>query len=245
MLNMKRNIQQGVSLLSTIAKDCSGLAAVEFAISLPFFLGLTVAGMETANYASTIMQLNQLTIHTADSAARMGEGSQRQLKRIREADINDVFAGVMREGGSLNVGGSHFYTNPGTGVNSVRGNARIWVSSVETVASFVPATPKYRMRWQRCAGPGTHFTPTYGTPITMSNVDGVGPATRLITAPVGGAVMFVETKYYYRPLLLGSLSKVAPQELSYHAAMVVREIRDLTGGNNGVYNVENAPVASC
>jgi Flp pilus assembly protein TadG len=239
------SIHNSLQVIRKLARNNSGLAAVEFSVALPFFLGLTMAGMETANYASAVMHLNQLTIHAADSAARMGGGTQLQLKRVREQDINDVFAGLTREGNTLKLTGAHSYKDPNTGTVSVRGNAKVWISSVEPVAAFDASVPRYRMRWQRCTGSATQYSPTYGTPTTVTSVTGVGPTGRQVIAPPAGAVMFVEIKYYYRPLLAESLGKLAPQNLSQFAAMVVRENRDYAGGTNGVYNDENAAIATC
>ncbi len=245
MLIDKKTLRDGRRLFGDLAKNSSGLAAVEFAVSLPFFLGLTVAGMETANYASTVMQVNQLAIHTADSAARMGANDAAQIKTIDESDINDVFAGMLREGEAFGIGEQHLYKPPGGGAPTVRGNAKIWLASVEPVAVFVPATPKYRMRWQRCAGTATHFTATYGTPDTKTNVDGIGPATRLAVAPPSGATMFVEIQYHYKPLLLTTMGKVVEQDMTKFAAMVVRDIRDYTGGTEGVYPKAGATASTC
>jgi hypothetical protein len=213
---------------------------VEFAVSLPFFMGLSVAGVETANYAAVVMQLNQITIHTADSAARMGEGTQLATKRITETHINDVFAGAIREGDSLLLDGQHAFTATNGNV-SLRGNTRMWLSSVEPVDPFVSATPKYRIRWQRCMGTSNFFSPSFGTPATATNVDGIGPTGRQITAPSNGSTMFVETKYWFKPIVIGTMTRLVEREISMYAAMVVRENRD----NTQIYNTEAAPVASC
>ena len=235
-----------------LLRNQSGLAVVEFAVSLPFFLGLTVAGIETANYASVVMQLNQITIHAADSAARMGEGSQLATKIVSESHINDVFAGAIREGDSLVLDGQHSYTDPGTGNVSLRGNAKMWLSSVEPVAAFNAGAPKYRMRWQRCLGSSAVYAPTYGKPSNTTSVDGVGPTGRQIAAPPSGAVMFVETKYYYKPLLFGDLNKIKEQTVSHYAAMVVRDNRhyaeaaaDGTPTPNGVKAVAGVTPSTC
>jgi TadE-like protein len=101
--------------------DNSGLALVEFAISLPFFMGLTVGGIEVANYASVVMQLNQIAIHTADNAARIGVQSALPEKRINELQINDLFEGTLSEGDRVALSGVHGYQDPVTGVRSIRG----------------------------------------------------------------------------------------------------------------------------
>jgi hypothetical protein len=237
-MNMNK-IAEYANFARNLAKDCSGLAVVEFAVGLPFFLGLTVAGMETANYAAITMSLNQITIHTADSGARMGEGGQLAAKRISETLINDVFAGTIREGDSLLLDGQHAYTS--NGVVTLRGNTKLWMSSIEPVAAFDAANPRYRMRWQRCMGAGSFFTPSYGTPATITSVTGVGPVGRQIIAPPAGAAIFVETKYWFKPLVIGNMTKLVEKEIAMYAAMVVRDNRDLTQ----IYNSENAPISTC
>jgi hypothetical protein len=233
-------IKMSAQFWKKLARDNSGLAVVEFAVGLPFFMGLTVAGVETANYATVMMQLNQITIHTADSAARMGEATMLSTRQVREVHINDVFAGSMREGASLELNGSHAYVPP-SGPGVIRGNARFFLSSVEEVSPFVSATPRYRMRWQRCSGAGTHFTATYGTPANKTSEVGIGPTGRQITAPPGGAVMFVETKYAFRPMVIGNLTRMVSHTIHLTASMVVRENRDYTQ----VYNPEAVAVAAC
>lgn len=94
------------STLRRLRQNDSGLAMVEFAVSLPFFLTLTIGGVELANYASVVMQLNQITLHTADSAARIGSNTPTSNKTISEAQIKDVFEGSLREGDRIALGGS-------------------------------------------------------------------------------------------------------------------------------------------
>ena len=228
-------------LIGKIRKDNSGLAAVEFAVSLPFFLGLTVGGFEMANYATVVMKLNQITIHTADSAARMGEDTILAQKRISELHINDVFAGTIREGESLLLGGQHAYTDPSTQQVTLRGNARIILSSVEPVASFNPSNPRYRIRWQRCVGSANFYHSSYGTVSDSTSITGIGPAGKKIAPPDNGAVMFVETQYYFQPAILNGFSKLTDRTVSKHAAMIVRDDRDYTQ----IYNTENVQISTC
>jgi hypothetical protein len=226
-----------VKFAKQLAEDRSGLALVEFAVGLPFFLGLTVGGIETANYAKTVMQLNQLTIHTADSGARMGEGVSPTGKEVSERQINDVFAGTAREGDSLLVKGEYAHTLANGNIE-LRGHAKIWMSSIEPIAG---QNGRYRMAWQKCMGTSLLFTPTYGTPATNMNVAGIGPTNRQVIAPPGGAVMFVETKYWFKPLVIGRMSKLVEREIALYAAMVVRDSRDYTQ----IYNRENVAPSNC
>ncbi len=214
---------------------------VEFAVSLPFFIGLTVGGVETANYASVVMQLNQITLHTADSAARIGANTVTGAKTISEAQIKDVFEGALREGDRIALGGNYTYIDPVTNIPSIRGNTLIILSSLEEVSPFNASTPKYRVRWQRCAGTSGLYNSNYGTRTTATSVDGIGPTARQVTPPLGGAIMFVELQYFFRPLIVNGFTRLTDHTISQVASMVVREQRDLVGpvGGVGIYNPEN------
>lgn len=243
-MNMLKNIPK---TLRRLKRNQSGLAMVELAVSLPFFMGLVIGGVETANYASVIMQLNQITLHTADGAARIGTASVTANRTISEAQIKDVFEGALREGDRIAVGGSHSYTDPITGVPSIRGNTLIILSSVEQTQPFNAATPRYRIRWQRCTGTATFYTSNYGTKTGGSNITGIGPPGRQVVPPPDGIVMFVELQYYFRPLIVNGFSRLTDRTISQVASAVVRENRDTVGptGSDGIYNNEGVTPASC
>lgn len=230
-----------IKFLSRLKNESSGLAAVEFAVSLPFFLGLSIGGFEIANYSLVHMRLNQLTINTADSAARMGEGNPLQAKRITELMINDVFAGTIREGESVLLGGEHPFVDPSSGEVILRGNARIILSSVEEVADFDEDDPKYRIRWQRCVGKGDQYTSSYGDPDTADEEDAIGPAGRQVIPPTDGAIMFVELQYFFRPTILNGFTRLTDRTIRQTAAMVVRDDRDFSQ----IYNPEAVNVSDC
>lgn len=217
----------------------SGVAMVEFAYMLPIWLPLVLAAFDVAFFAVANMQISQIALHTADNAARIGNGDTLVVKTISETNINDVFAGSFHEGRSLQLNGTYKARN---NLNQLvdRGRTRIILSSVEGIADPNP-TNKYKIAWQRCSGGGTHYTSTYGTPANKTNEDGIGPVGRQITAPPGGSVMFVEVQYRYVPFFLGSFSPIVEQDIQSVAAMIVREKRDLTQ----VYNTENATVSTC
>src|SRR3546814_15826482 len=83
---------------------------------------------------------------------------------------------------------------------------------------------RYYIHWQRCRGSKTH-TPKYGTAGKSSgtNMSGMGPAGQQVTAPSGGAVIFVEVAYTYQPLIS---SKVVPNgTMTEIAAMRSKERR--------------------
>src|SRR3546814_7773978 len=68
---------------------------------------------------------------------------------------------------------------------------------------------------------------------------GMGPAGQQVTAPSGGAVIFVEVAYTYQPLIS---SKVVPNvNMTEIAAMPVRDQRSLTLPTN----TEKATISTC
>jgi len=240
MIDQTKMLKSLRTFQARLRDDCSGLAVVEFAVSLPFFLGLGVAGIETANYAATIMQVNQIALHVADNGARMGTDSLLTAKRISEIDINDVFTGARHEGNGLVFDGFHPYTDPGTNQVVARGNARIILSNLEPVSN-PNTTQKFKIKWQRCSGPGTHYTPIYGTVANSTSINGMGPAGRQIKAPDFGAVMFAEIHYHFKPLIVNGFSNLTEKEIVATGAMVVRDSRDLTT----IYNSENVTKSLC
>jgi Flp pilus assembly protein TadG len=205
-----------------LASDRGGLALLEFAFALPVIVLLFVAGTELTHYITTKMRVSQLALAVADNAARMGTGSLLTAKTISETDINDVFIGAQLESGGLDVAS----------------NGRIILSDLEPTAN--PNTAgTYKVGWQRCYGAKTLHTSTYGT-TGQTNMPGMGPAGRLVTAQEGNATMFVEVYYVYKPII--DLTWVPNVNMNEIASMAVREQRDLSTGPT---NSEGAPVANC
>lgn len=186
--------------------DRSGLALLEFAIVFPVLLTLSLTGAEITNFITTKMQVSQLALMLADNAARMGIGSPLAAKTISEVDINDLFVGANLQSGSLDL----------------RTNGRVILSDIEQDPANVG---KFQIKWQRCYGLKTTHGSTYGT-APSSNLAGVGPAGRQITAQDNNATMFVEVYYVYKPLVSASL--VPSATITEIASMAVRERRDLS-----------------
>ena len=206
--------------LRALLRDKSAVALVEFAYSLPVFLLIALSGAEITNYATTKMRLSQVALHVADHAARMGDGSLLAAKTISETQINDVLTGAGLQAGNLNL----------------YANGRVILSSLEPVAN-PNVSNRFRIAWQRCRG-SLNRASSYGSNGT-TNMTGMGPAGRQVTAAEGGATMFVEVHYRYQPILSDSL---APSlDIREIASMMVRDRRDLTQ----VYNAEAATPANC
>jgi hypothetical protein len=205
---------------SALRQDAGGVAFVEFAYALPIFLGLAMTGLELTHYVTTRMRVNQVALHLADHASRMGEGAQLAAKTISEKQINDAFVGAALQGGNLDI----------------LSNGRLILSSLEEMPP--PNTPtRYRIRWQRCRGSLT-YTSAHGVS-GATDLTGIGPATRQVTTPAGSATMFVEVRYRYQPVIAGDY--IPAVEFSEIASMTVRDRRDLSQ----VYNAEAVTPSNC
>ncbi len=207
-----------------LRRDTSGLAAVEFALCLPFVVSVAMGGAELTNYTTTKMRISQVAVHIADNASRIGTGTVLSNKTISEAQINDLLTGAGLQAGKTNL-----YTN-----------GRVILSSLEPMAN--PNTSdRYKIRWQRCRGSKV-WPSSYGT-AGQTNLTGISVNGQTLKAPDDGAVMFVEIAYDYKPLI--STVFVPKNLIREVAAMTVRNQRDYTGGTNGIYNTENAPISNC
>jgi len=203
----------------------SGVAAIEFAITLPFLLGAGLMGLEVANRAIVQMQVSQLAVLVADNASRIGDTATLQQRKIYESDINDLLRGANIQGGNR--------------IQLLK-HGRVIISSLEVV----PDTDDDQyIHWQRCAGAKTHVS-TYGLEGDGLNSDmpGMGPPGKEVWAFPDEAVIFVEIAYDYQSLVGATFG--FDDEVHATASFTVRDDRDLTQ----IYQ-RNAgdpdPVASC
>lgn len=208
--------------LSALAVNTSGLALIELAYSLPILMGVGMYGAEVANVAMVRMRVNQISMHAADNASRIGEGSLLSQKKIYESDINDLFVGADRQAGN--------YVD-------IFENGRIILSSLEKHSDG----GQY-INWQRCKGKKSHVS-SYGTAGVNSSsrpVNGMGPAGARVTAPADQAVIFVEISYDYQPLISSTFTST--RTITTRGAFNVRDRRDLTR----IYDRTGSdPVSSC
>ena len=213
------------ALLSRLAASCSGVAATEFAIVLPFLLGTGLMGLEVANRAIVQMRVSQIASQIADNASRIGDTSTLQNRKIYENDINDLFRGAQLQGGRR-IG--------------LFDNGRVIISSLEVV----PDTDAQQyIHWQRCLGLKNH-TSTYG--LEGDGLDGglpgMGPVGEEVVAFAGEAVIFVEVAYDYDSIAGDNFG--FSNEVTATASFTVRDDRDLTK----IYQRDPGdpdPVASC
>ncbi|GAA0279355.1 hypothetical protein GCM10009127_20590 [Alteraurantiacibacter aestuarii] len=195
--------------LKRLLRESSGLAATEFALTFPILLSLGLTGMELSNRAIVQMQINQLAVHIADNASRIGDESTLEDRRIYEGDIQDLFYGAETQGGS-NL--------------DLYGNGRVILSSLEVV----PGTDDDQyIHWQRCMGE-LGYESTYGLEGDGlgSNFPGMGPPGEEVIAFASEAVMFVELAYEYEPLIGDPFGMETT--IRARASFTVRDSRDLT-----------------
>ena len=80
--------------LRRFAASRSGVAATEFAVILPFMLGVGLMGLEVANRTVVQMRVSQLAIHIAVNASRFGDTATLQDRGAPLNAIFGVFAGI-------------------------------------------------------------------------------------------------------------------------------------------------------
>jgi hypothetical protein len=206
-----------------LAANKSGLALIEFAFSLPIFIGLGFYGVEIANLAVTQMKMSQIALNMADNASRIGTlNSSLGAKVINEAQINDIF-----QAASIQAGAAGIYQDGRTVLSSLEVNA----DGGQTIM------------WQRCKGilfEDSIYGPQ-GTGASGTGFAGMGPSGDKISASVGTAVMYVELTYVYDPLF-GSMF-MEKQELRQEAAYTVRDAREI--GKPPTNNVSSARQSTC
>lgn len=197
--------------MKKILKDNNGVAMTEFAISLPFFIGVGMYGVEISNMAITNMAVSQVALNLSDNASRLGQTNGGIVTpSITENDILQVFAGTRIQGRNLDL----------------LENGRVILSSLEVN----PGNDQV-IRWQRCKGLRT-FESAYG-PEGINGTDdasflGMGQTGQEVVATTDTAVMFVEIEYRYQPLF-GTLF-FEERVFSQEAAFNIRDDRNLEAG---------------
>lgn len=199
-------------------RDRQGIAMVEFAIVMPFFIMFGMWGIELAFYQLQIMKVEQLASHVADNASRIGDYSTLENRKIYESDIDDLLVGADLQAGTQ---------------MKLLTKGRIIISSLE-----VNSGGKQYIHWQRCAGL-KQVQSSYGKQGDVLT-PGMGPKNREVAAQANDAVMFVEVQYDYQPLI--SKTFIGNPTISSIASFTVRSSRDLLQVYQGA---TASPVMGC
>jgi Flp pilus assembly protein TadG len=212
------------SLLRRRIADRRGAAMLEFAIALPVCLIGLLGGSDVAWYIVTWQQVAILAATTADNASRIGEDTTAAPVVITESLINDLLEGSILQQNSLNI------ANRG----------KIIVSSLEENANG-----QQWIHWQRCIG-GLNYGSTEGDPNSTS-IAGMGNPP--MTAPAGGALMYVEIAYDYKPIFsnfwYGSNNRIV-EKVAFRAREQ-RTLADPTGASQVLADVaeDATPLGTC
>jgi hypothetical protein len=185
-----------INLLNRLLRDRYGIAAVEFALSLPILMGLTLYSMEAANMAYTSQKLGNIATQTADSVSRI-------RLSISNGDVTDALGGMKILGDGIDL----------------RNRGRIIVSSVQPVTDSSGNVTNQKVRWQRCTGALVKDSSYVVN--TNLGTDGIGATGRKIAASKDSELIFVEIYYTYKPLV--SSAFLGTPQMAAVAAMSVRE----------------------
>ncbi len=203
-------------------KDQSGVAAMEFALAMPFMLTICLTGTETVYFVQQYQQVSQLALNAADNGSRVGSEGALQKLVVYESDINDIFAGI-----ELQMQDAKFLQN-----------SRVIMSSIE-----YDAGSKIYVHWQRCTGE-KDFDSAIGPQGFGAGSDALANGVKVGGARVkpvaGDALIVVEVAHDFQPLF--GLSPFTEKEIIQKGAFAVRDTRDLAG----LYDRTGSdPVATC
>lgn len=193
--------------LTALLRNRSGVAMTEFALGAPLLLMAGLWGTETANFALVNMKIGQVAVQIADNASRVGDLSTLQDRKVYEADINDVLYGAQVQTGGLDL----------------FAHGRVIVSSVQVRDPGAGGGEQY-IAWQRCRG-ALPVSSSYGVE-DQDLPDGIGPDGEEVMAQEGDAVIFVEVRYTYQPLISGRF--LGNRDIKATSAFTVRDDRDIS-----------------
>jgi hypothetical protein len=200
----------------------SGVAMTEFALSAPLLFAAGLGGIETANYVLTQMQVSQTAIHIADNVSRAGETSVLENRKIYESDIDDILVGANLQAGNR---------------LDIYEHGRVVISSFEVFDPLVHcdgagvcagsglSDGDQFIHWQRCMGK-KNVPSSFGDEEDVLP-DGIGPDDARVQAIGRTAVIFVEVRYDYQPLISTFFAR--GREMRAVASFLVRDSRDLSG----------------
>ncbi|WP_184032357.1 TadE/TadG family type IV pilus assembly protein [Sphingomonas endophytica] len=173
-------VRPAAGLRQRLGRDRSGVAMIEFALSLVFLVPIAMVGIELANLAVVTLRLNQLAMMVSDNVARY-RGS------IDEAQVDEVMTGVAFAGRGIGFGQQ----------------GRVIVSTLESNGQTGTQTG-YKITWQRCFG-AKNVSSSYGlegagaTDATLAS--GMGPSANKVKPVDNSALIFAELRYTYRPIV--------------------------------------------
>ena len=211
----------------------SGLAFVEFAMSLPVLLTLGLVGLETANYAMAHLRVSNIAMLTADNAARVRD-------IIDEADVIELLTGAKMTGDNINFAPERPH-HPVRASSPTRGRRHQHrpvdpLAALRRRAQLVATPPTLRPRTAAARRSPTAPKSTLATgrrpPRRAAARRRPSPAWAPTDRGAGGtAVMVVEVVYDYQPIVSEQLLRAA--QIRYESAFNVRQRTDQALSNAG------------
>lgn len=183
--------------INALRRHQSGVAMVEFAIALPFIVGISMGGIEIANMAYSAQLVSDIAVQTADSVSRVRTS-------LSEQDVTDIMRGMNPIGDRIGFAQ----------------NGRIIVSSLVPVLNSNKIITNQKINWQRCYG-ALRVNSSYGAENALLGLQGMGPDGGKIKATANTAVIVVEVQYEYQPIITNAF--FGRRTLSSISAMMVRE----------------------
>lgn len=204
------------SLLPRLVQNIQGVSVLELAVVTPFFLSMSLYGLELTNMAVVNMQVTQIASSISDNASRLGQTDNSGVTpTVNESQIDTVMGGALRQGAGINI----------------ETNGRIILSSLEKDQD----SGRQYIHWQRCRGSldkDSHYG-AEGAGLTGETIEGLGNSGRIITAADANSssVMFAEVYYEYQGIF-GDLF-VGNVTFKEESAFEIRDDRNLSPGVTG------------
>ena len=209
------HMRRVTQMLKKIRECESGVALIEFALSLPIFVFAVMGGMELAWEAITRQQIQKIAATTADNAARV-------RGVIDETDIHEIITAARLNGEDLEL--------------EERG--RLIISSFQRNSD----NDGNWIRWQRCFGDMEHESQygEQGDGRRDDSIQGLNGDPDM-NPPPGVALMVAEIVYKHKPLITDKY--FGERTFRYQTAFIVRDRNDLSIGN--VTNLPSRSILSC
>lgn len=155
--------------------DRSGVSAIEFALTLPFFLGFALSGIELGNYVMANNRVQRVASMAADLVAQSGTGDI----GIGEGQIYDLFSALDLTAKPFNL----------------RENGRIVITGVKGTDNDNDGSIENRILWQRFDG-GFVITPVVG----CAKTNPLATLPRGRKAIKDEILFHVQVSYKYQPV---------------------------------------------
>jgi Flp pilus assembly protein TadG len=189
-------------LLRALARDARGLALIEFAYSLPLFLGFGLVGLEFTSVVLARQKTERIAATLADVVA------SNQVPP-NERQIGDMFAAVPQ------IARPFPFTAEGN----------VAITAVVGINDPSEEEVRNKIAWQRCLRGGSHQS-RIGRQWTGSNDIADGPSVVLPNALELGQnqmVIVVEVFFPYRPMISQSLvAAILPEDSLFTETSVFR-----------------------